>query len=75
MTSLALIRSFCGAMGNDASWVSVVDVCRGSLVRAQVGARRGMEAILLHIHMPPGVSSQSPSPEQTLGKAQYYIEP
>ena len=29
--------------------MSVVDVCRGSLVRAKVGARRGTEAILLHI--------------------------
>ena len=28
-------------MGNDASWVSVVDVCRGSLVRTQVGEREG----------------------------------
>ena len=28
--------------------MTVVDVCRGSLVRAQVGARRGTEAILLH---------------------------
>ena len=35
---------------HDASGVAVVDVCRGSLVRAQVGARRGMEAILLHLH-------------------------
>ena len=35
----------CGAMGNDASSVAVVDVF---LVRAQVGARRGSEAILLH---------------------------
>ena len=25
--------------------------------------------------MPPEVSSQSPSPEQTTGGAQYYIEP
>ena len=41
-------RGFCGAMGNDDSWVSVVDLCRGSLVRARVGARRGTEAILLH---------------------------
>jgi hypothetical protein len=31
-------------MGNDASWLSVVDVCRGSLVQAQVGARRGTES-------------------------------
>ena len=38
-------RGFCGAMGNDASRVAVVDV---SLVQAQVGARRGTEAILLH---------------------------
>jgi hypothetical protein len=37
-------------MGNDASRVAVVDVCRGSLVRAQVGARGGTEAILLHEH-------------------------
>ena len=34
-------------MGNDASKVTV-DVCRGSLVRAKVGVRRGTEAILLH---------------------------
>ena len=26
----------------------MVDVCRGTLVRAQVGARRGTEAIVLH---------------------------
>ena len=41
VTSLALrlevvvllaLQGFCGAMGNDALWVSVVDVCRGSLV-------------------------------------------
>ena len=38
-------RGFCGAMGNDASMEAVVDV---SLVRAQVGARRWTEAILLH---------------------------
>ena len=38
-------RGFCGAMGNDASRVAVVDVF---LVRAQVGARGGTEAILLH---------------------------
>ena len=25
-------------VGNDASWVTVVDVCRGSLVRARVWA-------------------------------------
>ena len=31
-----------------ASEMAVVDVCRGSLVRAQVGVRRGTEAILLH---------------------------
>jgi aspartyl aminopeptidase len=37
-------------MGNDASRVAVVDVCRGSLVRAQVGARRGTETKLLHMH-------------------------
>jgi hypothetical protein len=42
-------RGFCGAMGNDVSRVAVVDVCRGSLVRAQVGARRRTEAKLLHI--------------------------
>ena len=35
----------CGVMGNDASRMAVVDVF---LVRAQVGARRGTEAILLH---------------------------
>ena len=34
-------------MGNAASSVAVVDVF---LVRAQVGARRGTEAILLHVH-------------------------
>ena len=45
--------SFCGAIGNNASRVSVVDVCRGSLVRAQVGARRGMEAIPLHTQSVP----------------------
>jgi hypothetical protein len=36
-------------MGNDASWEEVVDVCRGSLVQAQVGAGGGTEAILLHV--------------------------
>ena len=36
---------FCGAMGNAASRLAVVDVF---LVRAQVGARRGTEAILLY---------------------------
>ena len=35
-------RVFCGAMGDTASSVAVVDVF---LVRAQVGARRGTEAI------------------------------
>ena len=41
-------------MGNDALRVSVVDVCRGSLVRAQVGAKRETEAILLHQDTPGG---------------------
>ena len=36
-------------MGNDASWEAVVDVCRGSMVLAQVGVRRGTEAILLYL--------------------------
>ena len=40
-------RGICGEIGNDASRVTVVDVCRGSLVQAQIGATRGMEAILL----------------------------
>ena len=35
-------------MGNDASWVTVVDVCRGSLVRARVWARGRSKVILLH---------------------------
>jgi hypothetical protein len=35
-------------MGNDASRVAVVSVCRGSLVRAQVGARSGREHVLWH---------------------------
>ena len=35
-------------MGNDASWVTVVDVCRGSLVRARVWARGRYKVILLH---------------------------
>jgi hypothetical protein len=38
-------HGFCGAIGNDASWVTVVDVFRRSLV----GARRGTEAMLLHM--------------------------
>ena len=42
-------RGFCGAMGNDASRVTVVDVCRGSLVRARVWARGRSKVILLHI--------------------------
>ena len=42
---------FCGAMGNDALWKAVVDVCRVSLVQAQVGAKRGTEAILLHMNV------------------------
>ena len=41
-------RGFCGAMGNDASRVTVVDVCRGSLVRARVWARGRSKVILLH---------------------------
>ena len=51
LTSLALSLGvviplgFCGAMGNAASRVAVVVVF---LVRAQGGARRGTEAILLH---------------------------
>jgi hypothetical protein len=40
-------RGFCGAMGNDASGVTV-DVCRASLVRAQVVARGRTKVILLH---------------------------
>ena len=40
-----------GAMGNDASWVTVVDVCRGSLVRARVWARGRSKVILLQEHM------------------------
>ena len=43
-------------MGNDVSRVAVVDVCRGSLVGAQVGARRGTEAILLHLVCPRQMS-------------------
>jgi hypothetical protein len=35
-------------IGNDASWEAVVYVCRGSLVQAQVGLGREMEAVLLH---------------------------
>ena len=38
-------HGFCGAMGNAASSVAVVDVF---LVQAQVGASRGTEAIMLH---------------------------
>ena len=38
-------RGVWGVMGNDALRVAVVDV---PLLRAQVGARRGTEAILLH---------------------------
>uniref|UniRef100_A0A8K9WUR9 Ig-like domain-containing protein n=1 Tax=Oncorhynchus mykiss TaxID=8022 RepID=A0A8K9WUR9_ONCMY len=41
-------HGFCGAMGNDASWVTVVDVCRGSLVRARVWVRGRSKVILLH---------------------------
>jgi hypothetical protein len=41
-------HGFCEAMDNDASWEAVVDVGGGSLVRVQVGARRGTEAKLLH---------------------------
>jgi hypothetical protein len=37
-------------MGNDASWVTVVDVCRGSLVRARVWAMGRSKVILLHSH-------------------------
>ena len=50
MVPLAL--GFCGAMGNDASSVTVVDVCRGSLVRARVWARGRSKVILLHISFP-----------------------
>ena len=35
-------------MGNDASRVTVVDVCRGSLVRARVWARGRFKLILFH---------------------------
>jgi hypothetical protein len=41
-------RGFCGAMGNDASWVTVVDVCRRSLVRDRLWARVRFKIILLH---------------------------
>ena len=41
---------FCGAIGNDALWEAVVDVCRGSLVQAQVGVRSWTEATLLHMY-------------------------
>ena len=57
-------------MGNNALWEAVVDVFRGSLVRAQVGARRGTEETLLHqvksdcIHfgtgLPPGSEPGAP---------------
>ena len=46
-------------MGNDDSWVAVVDVCRGSLVRARVWARGRSKVILLH--MPPCPSNISSS--------------
>lgn len=39
--------------GNSASWVTVVDAFRGSLVRGQVEARRGTEATVLHIETHP----------------------
>ena len=52
-------RGFCGAMGNDASWVTVVDVCRGSLVRARVWARGRSKVILLHMYLSvPSTGSQ-----------------
>ena len=41
------LQGFRGVKCNDASWGAVVDVFRGSLVQAQVGARTGMEARLL----------------------------
>ena len=41
-------------MGNDASWVTVVDVCRESLVHARVWARGRYKVILLHFDdLPP----------------------
>ena len=43
-------RGFCGAMGNDASRVTV-DVCRRSLVRARVWAKGRSKIILLHVHL------------------------
>uniref|UniRef100_A0A674D699 Uncharacterized protein n=1 Tax=Salmo trutta TaxID=8032 RepID=A0A674D699_SALTR len=46
--SLDLGMRLCGTIGYDASWVTVVDVFRGSLLRGQVGERRGKEAIPLH---------------------------
>ena len=48
VVSLALSKGggFYGAM-----WEAAVDVCRGSLVRAQVGTRRGTEAKLLHLFL------------------------
>lgn len=40
------VTRFCGAIGNDVSGVTVVDEFRGCLV----GARRGTQAILLHLY-------------------------
>ena len=42
-------HGFCGAIANNGSYEAVVDVFRGSLVRAQVGASRGTAATLLHM--------------------------
>ena len=44
-------------MGNDASWVTVVDVCRESLVRARVWARGRSKVILLHLAQTQHLSS------------------
>ena len=59
-------HGFCGAMGNDALWVTVVDVCIGSLVRARLGARGRFKVILLQKERgdnsdtgPPVISSTS----------------
>ena len=57
---LCKVRDFCGAMGNDASWVTVVDVCRGSLVRAQVWVRGRSKVILLHVQAAMNKSMSKP---------------
>ena len=58
-------HGFCGAMGNDALRVAVVDVCRGSLVRG--GERDGSNTATCAAVLPVPVWRQSESSSGPLG--------